>query len=85
MSLGQTDNGSGETHKENGALARVQQTQSLVFTGGEDPGAIPVPAGAVYHVRVHINPHRCLPTSHIPKDNDVVTACKVNDNKSTSL
>lgn len=74
-----------ETHKDNGALARVQQTQSLVFTGGEDPGAVPVPAGAVYHVGVHINPHHRLPTSHIPKDNDVVTACKVDDKKYSQL
>lgn len=73
-----------ETHREDGALAGVQQTQSLVFAGGEDPGSVAVPAGAVDHVRVHIDPHHRLPTGHVPKDDDVVTACKVNEKKPSS-
>lgn len=65
------------THKENGALARVQNPQSLVFAGGEDLGAVPVPAGAVDEVGVHaVEPHHRLPAHHVPQDHHVVAGWK---------
>lgn len=65
-----------ETYKEDGALARVQHPHGLVLAGGENPGAVPVPAGAVDEVSVHaVDPHHRFATSHVPQDHHVITAC----------
>lgn len=65
------------THKQDGAPARVQHPQGLVLAGGEDPGAVPVPAGAVDEVRVHaVHPDHRLPPRHVPQDHHVVAACR---------
>ena len=42
-----TGNARGRTYNDDCPLARVQNTQLLVLARGEDPGAIPVPAGAI--------------------------------------
>lgn len=64
-----------ETYIEDGALARVQHPQGLVLAGGENPGAVPVPAGAVDEVSVHgVDPHHRVATSHVPQDHHVITA-----------
>lgn len=61
-------------YKEDGALAWVQHSQGLVLAGGEDPGAVPVPAGVVDEVRVHaVDPHHRLSSSHVPQDHHVIT------------
>lgn len=65
-----------ETYNEDGALAWVQHSQALVLAGGENLGAVPVPAGAVDEVSVYaVDPHHRLPTSHVPQDHHVITAC----------
>lgn len=65
-----------ETYNDDGALAWVQHPHGLVLAGGENLGAVLVPAGAVDEVRVNtVDPHHCLPTSHIPQDHHVITAC----------
>lgn len=65
-----------ETYNEDGALAWVQDSHSLVLAGGENLGAVAVPAGAVDEVGVYaVDPHHWLPTSHVPQDHHVVTAC----------
>lgn len=65
-----------ETYNEDGALAWVQHPQGLVLAGGENPGAVPVPAGAVDEVSVYVvNPYHRLPTGHVPQDHHVITAC----------
>lgn len=66
------------THVENGALARVQHSQGLIFAGGEDLGAVSVPAGAVDEVSVNaVDPHHGLPAGHVPQDHHVIAACGV--------
>lgn len=75
-----------ETHNENGALAWIQHTQSLVFAGGENLGAVPVPAGAVDEVSVHaVNPHHRLGARHVPQDHHVITACAGNEKESALI
>lgn len=73
-----------DTYTEDGPLAWVQHPQGLVFAGGEDPGAVPVPAGAVDEVGVHgVHAHDRLPPSHVPQDQHVIAACgTVNNSKS---
>lgn len=64
-----------ETYMEDGALARVQHPQGLVLAGGENPGAVTVPAGAVDEVGVHaVDPHHRVATSHVPQDHHVIAA-----------
>lgn len=64
-----------ETYIEDGALARVQHPQGLVLAGGENPGAVPVPAGTVDEVSVHaVDPHHRVATCHVPQDHHVITA-----------
>lgn len=66
-----------ETYTDDGALAWVQHPQGLVLAGGENPGAVPVPAGAVDEVSVHaVDPHRRLPAGHVPQDHHVIAACR---------
>lgn len=63
------------THKQDGALPRVQHSQPLVLAGGEDPGSVPVPAHAVDHVCVHaVDPHHGLAAGHVPNDHHVIAA-----------
>ncbi len=65
------------TYDEDGALAWVQHPHSLVLAGGENPGAVPVPAGTVDEVSVYtVDPHHGLPTSHVPQDHHVITGCR---------
>lgn len=65
-----------ETYDEDGALAWVQYPHGLVLAGGENLGAVPVPAGAVDEVGVYgVDPHHRLPTGHVPQDHHVITAC----------
>ena len=64
-------------YRDHGALAWVQDTQGLVLAGGQDLGAVPVPAGAVDEVCVdRVHPHHLLPAGHVPQDQHVVTACR---------
>ena len=64
-------------HRDHGALAGVQDTQGLVLAGGQDLGAVPVPAGAVDEVGVHgVHPHHLLSAGHVPQDQYVVAACR---------
>lgn len=69
--------GAEDTHNEDGALAWVQHTHGLVLAGGENLGAVPVPAGAVDEVGVNaVHPHHGLPAGHVPQDQHVVAACE---------
>ena len=66
-----------KTYSDDSALARVQQPHGLVLAGGEDLGAVPVPAGAVDDISVHgVDPHCCLATGHVPQDHHVIAACR---------
>lgn len=74
-----------DTHGENGALAWVQHTQGLVFAGGENLGAVPVPAGAVDEVSVHaVDPHHRLGARHVPQDHHVIASCAGNGKQNAS-
>lgn len=75
-----------ETYKEHGAFAWVQHTQGFVFAGGENPGSVHVPAGAVDEVGVHaVDPHHRLPTSHVPQNHHVIAACEEEPARETDL
>lgn len=63
------------THKEDGSLAGVQDSQLLVLAGCEDPGSVAVPAGAVDHVAVDaVHPDHGFATGHVPQDDHVIAA-----------
>lgn len=68
-----------KTYMEDGALAWVQHTQSFVLARGQNPGAVPVPAGAVDQISVYaVDPHHRFPARHVPQDHHVITACQQN-------
>jgi len=65
-----------ETYNEDGALAWVQHPHGLVFARGKNPGAVPVPAGAVDEVSMYaVDPHDCFAPCHVPQDHDIIAAC----------
>lgn len=63
------------THKEDGSLAGVEDSQLLVLAGREDSGAVAVPADTVDHVAVDaVHPDDSLATGHVPQDDHVIAA-----------
>lgn len=64
-----------ETHRDDGALAGVQDAELLVLAGSEDAGPVRVPAGTVDHVRVQrVHTQHGLATRHVPQDEHVIAA-----------
>lgn len=67
------ERGRRRTHKQDGSLAGVQDSQLLVLAGREDSGSVSVPADAVDHVAVDaVDPHHGLAAGHVPQDDHVI-------------
>lgn len=54
-------------------LARVDDSDRLVFAGGTDEAAIAIPAHAVNDIRVHVQRYHGLTCASVPDDDQIVT------------
>lgn len=56
-------------------LAGVTHSQAAVLAGGAEETAVVVPAHAVEEVRVVVHGDQGLTRTHVPDDDQVITAC----------